>query len=222
MDATIKIGGSLTEKPDKLRTLCKALSELTKLYRICVIPGGGKFADVVRELDEIFHLHNTNAHNMAILGMDQYGIFLSSITPNSRITKTLNGLQKYSEVGLVSFLLPSSIMIKDDPLPHTWDVTSDSISAYFARRLSSKKLVLVTNVDGIHSSDPNNDSSVELISEISITELLEMNARTSVDKYLPNVLLTTNLECFVVNGYYPDRIKSILNNKSTRCTKIIK
>jgi aspartokinase-like uncharacterized kinase len=52
MDATLKIGGSLAEEPDKLNVLCLELSELARKHSIAVVPGGGRFADVVRELDE--------------------------------------------------------------------------------------------------------------------------------------------------------------------------
>jgi aspartokinase-like uncharacterized kinase len=47
MDAVIKIGGSLAEDPAALRALCNRLGEIAKKYRIVVVPGGGKFADVV-------------------------------------------------------------------------------------------------------------------------------------------------------------------------------
>jgi aspartokinase-like uncharacterized kinase len=48
-----------------------------------VVPGGGEFADVVRCLDERFSLTCGVSHRMAILGMDQYGLLLSDLMPNS-------------------------------------------------------------------------------------------------------------------------------------------
>ena len=220
MDATLKIGGSLAEEPEKLRSLCRDLSEMAKIHRITVVPGGGRFADVVRELDEMFHLRDTVAHNMAILAMDQYGMFLASITPGSRTTCTLDGARRHSEAGLVPMLLPSMLMSQADPLPHSWEVTSDSITAYIAGELSSEKLVLVTDVDGVYTGNPKDDPSAELIEEISAADLSKRDARTSVDRYLSKIILETRLDCYVVNGRYPERVRAILDNELPKCTRI--
>ena len=47
MEAVLKVGGSLAEEPFSLRRLCQELSELAKVHRIAIVPGGGKFADTV-------------------------------------------------------------------------------------------------------------------------------------------------------------------------------
>jgi len=220
MDATLKIGGSLAEEPEKLRALCRELSEMAKTHRITAVPGGGRFADVVRELDERFHLQDTVAHNMAILAMDQYGMFLSSITPGSRTTCTLDGARQHSEAGLLPILLPSRLMSRADPLPHSWGVTSDSITAYVAGELGSEKLVLVTDVDGIYTEDPKDDPAAELIEEISAADLMKLDARTSVDVYLSKIISKATLDCYVVNGRHPERVRAILDNERPRCTRI--
>ncbi len=49
MVEVIKVGGSLAEDSVSLIALCKELGTLAKSYRMLVVPGGGKFADVVRE-----------------------------------------------------------------------------------------------------------------------------------------------------------------------------
>ncbi|MBC8224327.1 hypothetical protein H8E65_07045 [Candidatus Bathyarchaeota archaeon] len=220
MDATLKIGGSLAEEPERLRALCRELGEIAKNHRITAVPGGGRFADVVRELDERFHLHDNVAHNMAILAMDQYGMFLSSITPGSRTTCTLDGARRHSEVGLLPILLPSRMMSRADPLPHSWEVTSDSITAYIAGELGSEKLLLVTDVDGVYTGDPKNDPAAELIEEISVADLSKRGVRTSVDVYLSKIISKATLDCYVVNGRYPERVRAILDNELPRCTRI--
>ncbi len=75
MDATVvKIGGSLALYPDKLKELCIRLSEAAKKHKMVVVPGGGEFADLVRNCDKRFNLSCKASHRMAILGMDQYGL----------------------------------------------------------------------------------------------------------------------------------------------------
>ncbi len=52
----VKIGGSLVAYPEKLKSLCTKLSELSKNHSLILLPGGGEFADVTRNLDEKFSL----------------------------------------------------------------------------------------------------------------------------------------------------------------------
>jgi hypothetical protein len=220
MDAVIKIGGSLAENPATLKTLCNRLSEIAKKHSVTVVPGGGKFTDAVREFDQRYALSADAAHRMAILGMDQFGLLLSQIIPNSCATYSLNAAKQLSKRKAVPILLPSRLMFKENPLEASWDVTSDSIAAYVASRLKADKVILVTDVDGVFKSDPKKDSVTKLISKLSTRELLAFAQRTSVDRFLPKLLQKTRLDCYIVNGAYPERIDAILAGQSTVCTLI--
>jgi aspartokinase-like uncharacterized kinase len=220
MDAVIKVGGSLAEDPAALRALCNKLGEIAKKHRIVVVPGGGKFADVVRDFDRRYALSADISHRMAILGMDQFGLLLSQIIPNSCATYLLNDAKQFSEIRVVPIFLPSRLMFQDDPLEHSWDVTSDSMAAYIAGRLNMDKVILVTDVDGIFTSDPKKHSDAKLINELSASELLREIQRTSVDRFLPKLLLEIQIDCYIVNGKYPERIEAILAGQHTTCTLV--
>jgi 5-(aminomethyl)-3-furanmethanol phosphate kinase len=219
MEAVLKIGGSLSEDPSKLAKLCRELSVLAEAHRILIVPGGGEFADTVRKLDKAYGFSDTISHKMAILAMDQYGFLLSDITPNSYVSCSLDEISN-SAKGILPIFLPSQLMFREDPLEHSWDVTSDSIAAHIAGLLDAEKLLLVTDIDGIFSEDPKKSVDNKLIEELSAEELRGWNRRTSVDKTLPKILLKTKIDCYVVNGGYPERIKLILENKKTVCTHI--
>ena len=220
MDAVIKIGGSLAEDPERLRALCAKLSEFAKKYAIVVVPGGGRFADVVRDFDQRFTLSSGISHRMAILGMDQFGLLLSQIIPDSCATYLLSDAKQLSEIRVVPIFLPSRLMFKEDPLENSWNVTSDSIAAYVASRLHAAKVLLVTDVDGIFTEDPRKHADATLIERLSAEDLLKLNRRTSVDRYLPKLLLDMQVDCYVVNGNYPERIKAILAGQQATCTLI--
>ncbi len=220
MDAVIKVGGSLAEKPAVLKALCDRLSEIAEKRSIGVVSGGGKFADVIREFDQRYALSADAAHMMAILGMDQFGLLLSQVIPNSRVTYSLSDAKRLSESKMVPVFLPSRLMLRENPLEASWDVTSDSIAAYVASRLNANKVILVTDVDGIFKSDPKKHSGTKLIAKLSASKLLTFAQRTSVDKFLPKLLLKTRLDCYVVNGAYPERVDAILSGQSTVCTLI--
>ncbi len=103
---------------------------------------------------------------------------------------------------------------------NTWDVTSDSITLYIAGKLHLSKTILVTDVDGVYSCDPKKFSEAKLIKKLSASNLEKMGERTSVDSFLPKLLLQLHIECFVVNGLYPQRVEAILNGKQTICSLI--
>jgi aspartokinase-like uncharacterized kinase len=221
MNATVvKVGGSLAEHPAKLRALCVMLSEVSKRTRLIVVPGGGEFADVVRSLDKRFSLSCAVSHRMAILGMDQYGLLLSDLMPNSVTVNELGEIEGFLNSGKLPVFLPSTLMFHEDPLENSWDVTSDSIALYIAWKIQSKKVLLVTDVDGIYSDDPKKNSDAKLIKHLSPSELSAMNKRTSVDKALPKLLMKMPVDCFVVNGLFSGRVEAILNGQETVCTLI--
>jgi len=222
MDAVIKIGGSIAEIPDAFRALCLELSNIARKHQVVVIPGGGKFADIVRELDVKFGLPPLFSHRMAILSMDQFGLFLSQVIPNSCICDSFQEIEQVSESGKVALFLPSRLLFEEDPFKPSWDVTSDSISAYIAIKLQATKIILVTDVDGIFDKDPKQNSNSKLLSKVSAVELLGHGERSSVDRFLPTFLLENPLDCFVVNGLYPARISEILKGQKTTCTQIVK
>jgi 5-(aminomethyl)-3-furanmethanol phosphate kinase len=216
----IKVGGSLALHPEKLRILCEKLSEVSKKHKLIVVPGGGEFADVVRSLDKRFSLSCGVSHRMAILGMDQYGLVLSDLIRNSVVLSKLEEIEHFLDMDKVPVFLPSSLMFDLDPLENSWDVTSDSIAVYLADRLHVCKVLLATDVDGVYTDDPKTNPESRLIKNLSASILLEKNQRTSVDKVLPELLLKTSIDCYVVNGLFPERVEAILEGQAAFYTLI--
>jgi aspartokinase-like uncharacterized kinase len=221
LDAVIKVGGSLAADVTVLRALCVELGKIGERFRVVVVPGGGDFADVVRAADERFGLSTGASHRMAVLGMDQFGLLLADLIPKCRVAFSLGVVGGLSGSGRVAVLLPSRLVFRARSLEASWDVTSDSIAAYVAGRLGVGKLVLVTDVDGIFTDDPKVNAGAELIEELSASGLLELAARTSVDRDLPKVLLKFGLNCLVVNGRFPERVSRVLAGEGSVCTRIV-
>ena len=222
MDAVIKVGGSLSETPEALKALGTKLCLFVKHYRIMVVPGGGKFADIVRDLDVKFALSAALAHQMAILSMDQYGLLLSQVIPDCYSCDSLDDAQRISNEGKLPVFLPSKLLSHEDPFQPSWNVTSDSIAAYIALKVGASKTILVTDVDGIFTKDPKNNSDAKLLLNVPARELLTGPQRTSVDKFLPKFITDNRLDCYVVNGKYPQRIIAILSDQPTVCSRILR
>jgi len=78
--------------------------------------------------------------------MDQYAVALADKTPGSRVVEDGAGVKAAHEAQLVPILAPSRWLHAADELPHSWEVTSDSLAAYLAMLLGAEELVLVKPV----------------------------------------------------------------------------
>ena len=146
--AVVKVGGALATKPELLPRLGEALLRASRRHRLVVVPGGGPFADQVRAFDRTNKLSADAAHWMAILGMDQYAFALCEVISESRLVDDRAGMLAAHAEGRVPVLAPARWLRATDELPHTWDVTSDSLAAYLATLLGADQLVLIKPVAG--------------------------------------------------------------------------
>jgi aspartokinase-like uncharacterized kinase len=137
----VKIGGSLLGSPE----LVKWLEILVKFSdgKIIIVPGGGLFANSVREAQKVSNVSDAVAHQLALLAMDQYGIMLAGmnsalVTASSELEIAERGWQHRGIVWL-----PSKMALADSSIPNNWHVTSDSLSAWLANKLGAEQLILV-------------------------------------------------------------------------------
>jgi 5-(aminomethyl)-3-furanmethanol phosphate kinase len=194
----LKIGGSLF---DSGRELVKRVAAEGR--DVLVVPGGGSFADRVRDVCGTTTLSDDAAHWMALLAMDQYGYFLADGT-GVPLSDTIEG--KGTRIALAY-----EILRKDDALPHSWDVTSDTVAAWIAQR-SGARLVKATDVDGVFRDG-------RLLGSIGAAELGEMG-QTCVDKALPGFLIEHRMDAFVVNGRCVPRVLAAVRGEKTTGTII--
>jgi len=217
LTAALKIGGSLS-RDEALASLCAEIPRLASQHRLLIIPGGGEFADLVRKHDMRFQLGGTTAHRMAILAMDQYGYLLGDLIPGARLVTGLAAARQEAARGGTPILIPSNLLLQADPLPHSWQVTSDSIAAWVAGELQVPLLILLKDVDGLYSADPKSDETSELLLQIEIEELPPHPG--GLDAYLPVILAKHKLKTWVINGRRPQRLADLLHTGHTLGTCI--
>jgi len=143
IDAVIKVGGALLSLGDSLSRTVSALDLLSREHSFVVVPGGGPFADAVRSVHERHTLTADDAHWMAILGMDQYAVLLASRIRNAELVHSCGEIARARARGRVPVLAPYRWLREADPLPHSWDVTSDSIAAWIATEIGARQLILI-------------------------------------------------------------------------------
>ena len=137
----IKLGGSLLGTPELAHWLT-----LFARYgdgQLVIVPGGGIFADAVREAQRRTQCSDDTAHRMAVMAMDQYGMLLAGLNPalvtaSSELEIAERGWQHRAIVWL-----PSAMVLADEYIPASWQVTSDSLAAWLAAKLNAEQLVLV-------------------------------------------------------------------------------
>jgi len=139
----LKIGGGLLAHLEHLDSALAEVVTAAQEVPLLVVPGGGPFADAIRDVDRRLGLSDDAAHWMAVLAMDQYAHLIASRLPNAIVVIGSGGIASAMEDGKIPVLAPYQWMLKADPLPHSWDITSDSISAWVADQVGAERLVLV-------------------------------------------------------------------------------
>ena len=136
----VKLGGSLWGAPE-LRCWLNLLASAQGV-RVVVVPGGGPFADAVRDAQPKLGFGERAAHRMALLAMEQYGTALGDLEPRLTPARTAGDLRA----------LPGPAVWMPLPLAETadvaesWDVTSDSLAVWLAETLGAACAVLVKSV----------------------------------------------------------------------------
>lgn len=150
----IKLGGSLLGSPEL--NLWLDLVARHGDGKVLIVPGGGVFADTVRDAQINTGIDDATAHRMAVMAMDQYGVLMTGldtrlVTASSELEIAERGWQHRGIVWL-----PSSMVCADDTIAMNWSITSDSLAAYLAAKMNAEHLILVK------SSRPDADQQVSL------------------------------------------------------------
>ena len=171
--------------------------------------GGGEFANLIRKYDGEVNFSSETAHYTAIDCMDIIAKLVNDKVKSTKLVYSIEEAEKVSSSNLTPILIVSNILKDNDPFEASWDVTSDSIAAYVAHLLNAK-LLIVTNVNGIYTRDPSEEGS-EFIRKIDAKKLLTFE-ESSIDLMLPSLLIEFGTICYVVNGMYPERVLSLIDD----------
>ena len=143
VDTVVKLGGGVLARADHFDAALAAIAAAATTCRLLVVPGGGPFADAVREADRRFRLSDDAAHWMAVLAMDQYAHLIAGRLPRGVVVAGSHEAAAAIASGSIPVLAPYRWLRDVDPLPHSWDVTSDSIAAWVAGAVGARRLVLI-------------------------------------------------------------------------------
>jgi aspartokinase-like uncharacterized kinase len=152
----IKIGGSLYEWADLAPRLRGFLDQLSN-DQVLLVPGGGRMVDVVRELDRQHTLGEATCDDLALRALSVSAHFLRALLGEAVVVELLVECRGAWERGDLPILDGYSLLVaaseRETGLPRSWDVTSDSIAAYVARRVGAQRLVLLKSTDDLTRGD---------------------------------------------------------------------
>jgi aspartokinase-like uncharacterized kinase len=139
----VKLGGSLAGSA-LLTVWLDAIA--TGGGRLVLVPGGGPFADQVRESQRRWSFDDATAHHLALLAMEQYGLMLAGLQPRLHPAASRAEIRRVLAAGDVPVWLPTRMALGRPEIPESWDVTSDSLAAWLAAQLGAEGLLLVKSV----------------------------------------------------------------------------
>jgi 5-(aminomethyl)-3-furanmethanol phosphate kinase len=140
----VKLGGSYAFSSDLQGWLAAIASSAGD---IVLVPGGGPFADAVRSAQPRMGFDDDAAHHMALLGMDQYGRALAALNKRFTPAASIAGIRRALRAGNVPVWSPTEMVLKRNDIPRSWEVTSDGLAAWLARRIGARRLLLIKHVD---------------------------------------------------------------------------
>jgi dihydroneopterin aldolase len=112
-----------------------------------VVPGGGPFAEAVRIAQPKMGFDDRAAHEMALLAMEQYGCALVNLGAGWQLAASEAAIRRVLREGGVPVWSATPMMRDAKDVPWSWDVTSDSLSAWLAGRIGAKRVLLVKHVE---------------------------------------------------------------------------
>jgi aspartokinase-like uncharacterized kinase len=199
----VKIGGSLASAdalPRWLDTLsCYGGGE------VVIVPGGGPFAELVRISQRYWRIDDSTVHFMALLGMEQYGLMMAGLRPDLVPSESEIDLFRVLKCAGVPIWLPTFMVSNDHSIAHSWEVTSDSLAAWLARRIGARRLLLV--------------KSTELgASEVSAEALSQ---RGVVDAAFPGYLRQGDFQTLILGATHYDLMPQLLNGGTAAGTQVL-
>jgi aspartokinase-like uncharacterized kinase len=188
----VKLGGSLARSP----TLASWVQVIATqgAGKVVLVPGGGPFADAVREAQDCAGFDDRTAHRMALLAMEQFGLMLCGFHPGLVPAGSSAGIRSALARRKVPVWMASTMALSDPSIPESWDVTSDSLAAWLANRLEASMLLLV--------------KSVRIDEPQPIVE--ELAARGWVDPSFPQFVANARFQVRLLNQGDVELLKGIL------------
>lgn len=222
MIIAISIGGSVFIKEEidiqYIKELSSLLRQLSKKHKLFLVVGGGKLArnyiNACREFckDESF--------------LDEVGIDSTRLNAKLLIS-ALNSCQivpkDFEEAKMLGKIYNIVVLGGTHP-----GHTTDAVTTMLAERISAEKIVIMTNVDGVYTSDPNKDKNAKKLEKITFDELIDITSKYEsnagrkgiIDTLGAKIIKRAKIPTYVIHGRDLQSLKNIIEGKKFNGTLI--
>jgi uridylate kinase len=224
---TLSIGGSLLvpDIPDVeyIKKIAKIFRKHSKKYRFAIVTGGGADARVYARAMRQIYKNEFLADQGAILSTWQNAYLLLAALQEISYKKLPSSFDEAAEA-----LDHNDIVIMGGTIPGT---TTDTVAVLLAERIDSKRVINVSNVDAIYTSDPKKDKKAKKIKTMKHIELAKLAAEKDTRKAGENfvfdvlaakLLTRSGIEGHFVSGNKLDDLEKAITGKKHNGTIVKK
>nr|WP_210320087.1 dihydroneopterin aldolase [Pseudaminobacter soli] len=190
------MGGSTADSAELARW-CDTLEKSDP--PLIIVPGGGPFADHVRDDQKRLGFSEKAAHAMAILAMEQFAQLILERSANFRAVRSLTDIERAFAGATIPVWLPSQLALQAPNIRESWDVTSDSLAAWLAGRTGADTLLLIKQTDDFSAQDSLETLSARGIIDAALPSMLPGN----VELYLAGPLHAASAAKLLASGQLP-------------------
>lgn len=123
-----------------------SIQKFSRNHNVVIVPGGGEFADNVREMQRQIKFDEQTAHRLALLAMSQYGYLMAGLNSTIQIVDDISKLLSEMDKQLPLLWLPNCLLDDFSEIPASWDYSSDSVAVWLASKLAARQLILVKSI----------------------------------------------------------------------------
>jgi dihydroneopterin aldolase len=101
----------------------------------------------VRAAQPALGYDDETAHAMAVLAMEQYALALANRDDSLELAASRDAIAAAQARGRIALWRPSAMVAAADDIAPSWEVTSDSLAAWLAKKMGACALALIKSVD---------------------------------------------------------------------------
>lgn len=155
----VKLGGSLVADRNRLRAWLGHLAQ-GGAGACVVVPGGGPFADAVRQAQGALAFDEALAHRLALDAMGHMAEVFRALEPRLTVARDPDAALAGGKIPVWD---PATLRGGHPEIPESWAVTSDSLAVWLATQLHAPRCLLVKSADGPPGATPSDLARLGLV-----------------------------------------------------------
>ncbi|MFW9966714.1 MAG: hypothetical protein ACFFEA_06120 [Candidatus Thorarchaeota archaeon] len=203
----IKVGGSLMNHPYQLREILKRISAIAEQRKVLIVAGGAYLADRIRDLHSRRYFTDSAAHWLAIRCMDLSGAIMADMQPSLNLYSGTDAFERWAN-GMSFIIQPYELLKAYDRLPHSWDVTSDSIALWMGIQGDADTVLILKSINPFLKWWSVVQSETEVVKPENLQYLVDKDI---LDRYILQLHPKFNGDFYVLNGLWLDRISEVID-----------